>query len=34
MVKNMPANAEDTGSGPGRGRFHMFQATKPMCHNY
>ena len=34
MVKNLPANAEDTSSVPGMGRFHVFQATKPMCHNH
>ena len=34
VVKNLPVNAEDTGSIPGLGRFHMLQATKPMHHNY
>ena len=30
VVKNLPANAEDTGSIPGPG----VRATKPMLHNY
>ena len=33
VVKNPPANAEDTGSTPGPGRSHMRKAPKPMCHN-
>ena len=28
MVKNMPANEEDTGSIPGRGVFHLPQGNK------
>ena len=32
MVKNIPANAGDTGSIPGLGRCHMpWRATKPQC---
>ena len=27
VVKNLPANAEDTGSGPGPGRSHMLQSN-------
>ena len=34
VVKNPPANAEDTGSIPGPGRSHMPRATKPMHHNH
>ena len=34
MVKNPPANAEDTGSIPGLGRSHMRRATKPLYHIY
>ena len=34
MVKNLLANAGDTGSIPGLGRFHMLLATKSVCHNY
>ena len=33
VVKNLPANAEDTGSSPDPGRSHMHGATKPVCHN-
>ena len=29
VIKNLPANAGDTGSIPGPGRFHM-----PVCHNH
>ena len=29
MVKNPPANAEDTGLIPGPGRFHMLQGKHP-----
>ena len=32
--KNPSANAGDTGSIPGLGRFYMLKATKPMSHNY
>ena len=31
--RNPPANAGDTGSIPGLGRFHMQIATKPVHHN-
>ena len=34
VVKNLPAHAEDTGSIPGPGRFHMLWATKPMHLSY
>ena len=34
VVKNPPANAEDTGSSPGLGRSHISQSNKPMRHNY
>ena len=34
VVKNPPANAENTGSIPGLGRFHMPRATKPGRHSY
>ena len=34
VVKNLPVNELDMSSIPGLGRFHMLQATKPMCHNY
>ena len=34
MVKNLPANARDTGSIPDPGRSHMPQATKLMRHKY
>ena len=27
MVENLPANAGDTGSNPGLGRFHMLRST-------
>ena len=27
VVKNLPANAEDTGSSPGLGRSHMLQSN-------
>ena len=27
VVKNLPANAVDTGSGPGLGRSHMLQSN-------
>ena len=33
-VKNLPANAGDTGSSPGPGRSYTPQATKPVRHNY
>ena len=33
-VKNLLTSAEDTGSIPGLGRFHVLWATKPVCHNY
>ena len=29
VVKNLPANAGDTGSSPGLGRSHMPQSNKP-----
>lgn len=32
-LKNLPANAEDLGSIPSPGKFHMPQVTKPECHN-
>ena len=31
VIKNPPANAGDTGSTPGLGRFHM--VTKPVNHS-
>ena len=31
VVKNLPANAGDTGSIPGPGRSHMHGATKSVC---
>ena len=34
MVENLPADAGDKSSIPGRGRFHMPQATKPVHYNY
>ena len=34
VVKNLLANAGDTGSIPGLGRFHMLRGTKSVCHNY
>ena len=34
VVKNLPANAEDTGLIPGQGGFTCQGATKPMSHNY
>ena len=34
MVKNLPASAEDTGSIPGLGRFHMPQGSEATCHEY
>ena len=34
VVKNLPANAGDTGSSPGLGRFTRCGATKPVRHNY
>ena len=33
-VKNLPANAKDTGSSPRPGRSHVLQSNKPVCHNY
>ena len=34
VVKNLPANAGDTGSVPGLGRSYMpYGASKPVCHN-
>lgn len=33
-VKDMPANAEDTGLLPGLGRSHMSWDSKLVCHNY
>ena len=33
-VKNLPANAGNTGLMPGQGRSHMPRSNKPMCHNY
>ena len=32
LVKNLPANAGDTGSILGPGRYHMPRASKPVCH--
>ena len=34
VVKNLPANAGDTGSIHDLGRSHMHQASKPVCRNY
>ena len=34
VVKNLPANAGDTGSIPGQGDPTCGAATKPMCHQY
>ena len=34
VVKNLLANAGDTGSIPGPGRSHMPKATTPTSHNY
>ena len=34
VVKNLPANAEDTGLIPDPGRSHKLQSIKPMPHNY
>ena len=34
MVKNLPANAGDTGLIPGVGRSHMLLGNKPVHHNY
>ena len=34
VVKSPPANARDSGSIPGPGRFHSHGATKPLNHNY
>ena len=34
VVKNLPANAGDTGSIPGLGRFHSHGGTKSTCCNY
>ena len=34
VVKNLPANAGNTGSSRGPGRSHMPQRTKPVRHNY
>ena len=34
MVKNLPANAGDTGSILGTGGFHLSGATKRMLHSY
>jgi len=34
VAKNQPDNAEDTGSNPGPGKFHICGTTKPMRHNY
>ena len=33
-VKNLLANAGNTGSVPGLGRFHLSWATKSLWHNY
>ena len=33
-AKNLPANAGDTGSSPGRANPTCHGATKPVCHNY
>ena len=33
-IKNLSANAEDTGSIPSLGRFHMLWGKKPMYHNF
>ena len=34
VVRNLPANAGDTGSIPDPGRSHIRRATKPVSHNY
>ena len=34
VVKNLPANAGDTGSSPGPGDPTCHRATKPVRHNY
>ena len=34
LVKNPPANTEDTGSIPGPGRSHMPWGTEPVHHTY
>ena len=34
MVKNLPANAGDTGLIPGVGRSHMLLGKKPVHHNH
>ena len=34
VVRNLPANAGDTGSIPNPGRFPRLRATKPMHHNF
>ena len=34
VIKNSPANAGDTGSSPGPGRFRMLWTSKPVRHNY
>ena len=34
VVKNPPANAEDTGSSPGPGKATCHGAIKPVHHNY
>ena len=34
VVKNLSANAGDTGSSPGVGRSRMPRTTKPVRHNY
>ena len=34
VVKNLPTNAGDTGSIPGREDFTCFGSTKPVCYNY
>ena len=33
VMKNLPANAEDSGSIPGLGRFTCYEATKPVHHS-
>ena len=34
VVKNLPANAGNTGWIPGPGRSPCYGATKPLCHNH
>ena len=34
VIKNLSANAEDTGSIPSLGRFHMLWGKKLMYHNF